>query len=318
VKLRVRIGSDVTKTPSKNLKDFLPIKLQPATLSLTKHPSKRNLRQAALGLGITAAHIRMHACKPHLFYVLTRQRRFTHQILPEERPPLINRDRVTHDWNVGKLRSVRQIPRLHPNGIENPSHRTDRIPHAEKVRRTRDGKCALKTVGNMKFVGAAALEKPQSIRNESLIARTKQPKHMQHSAQRASRVSAATESKHKNAITRLEFAHQKRIRIRDVVRNAIAEREPTHPRPHLAHGGERVPGPHRADAGMVVGDVAARRELQCPVEFYDIRVRIPVLVPGSVAADHNVSGHVNLRNRKNLRAKFSLPALLGSPPYLCL
>src|SRR5579863_387033 len=144
---------------------------------------------------------------------------------------------MPHDCNVGKCRSVWHAPWLHANGVEDPSHRTDRVPQTEKVRLAGNGKCTFEACGKLKPVDVTALEKAQRIGNETFVSHAQQSAHVQQSAQCAGGVGATTEAKNKNRISLLEFLHQERICVRNVVREAIAEGQAPRFGPRLTKAG---------------------------------------------------------------------------------
>jgi hypothetical protein len=113
---------------------------------------------------------------------------------------------------------------------------------------------------------------------------------MQHSAEGPGRICTAAEAEDIDVVLRAKIPHQKLIRVRNIIRDAVTEREADHSRPPFAYSGESIACSHGADARVVVGDLSLVADDHL-VELYDIRVRGAELVASTVAADHDVSLH---------------------------
>src|SRR6266850_3973281 len=113
---------------------FLFVQLQPGFGGLNEHPPQCNLRKTALKLWTAPSHIGMHPREPYLLQILLRgRRRQMDQVLPEEGSPFIDGHRVPHNRHIGKLRSVRQCSGFQSDGVEDPTHRTHRVPKSQEV-----------------------------------------------------------------------------------------------------------------------------------------------------------------------------------------
>src|SRR5437667_3728906 len=182
------------------------------------------------------------------------------------------------------------------NGIKNPSHRANRVPQSQKIWCAGNAESIFETGGNLEFAGIVALVKSQGIRYQRLIPWREQSTHLQKSAERTSSVSATTEAEDEDLGVGFELFHQERIDVRDVVGKAIAEGQAPHSSPPLSQRAEGISRPHRADARVIVGDLLFLC-WQRPVEFYNIRICIPILVPGSVTTNNDVFRHIRSTSR---------------------
>src|SRR5882724_681512 len=104
---------------------------------------------------------------------------------------------------------------------------------------------------------------------------------------------SAAETKKIYAVARLVFVHQEFLRVRDVIRQAVPKRQPSHARPPLPHCAQRVSGAHGSHAGMVIRRLHSRLDHQRTVKFQDVRILFPKLVSRPVTANNNVLSHLH-------------------------
>jgi len=113
---------------------------------------------------------------------------------------------------------------------------------------------------------------------------------MQHPAERAGGVTAATEAEDVDAITWLEGAHQELVSVRYVVGDSIPEGETDYLCPPLPNAGKSASRTHGAYARMVIGDLGSIAN-KSPIQLNDVGVFLAELVTGPVTTHDDVLGH---------------------------
>src|SRR5260370_4041627 len=98
-------------------------------------------------------------------------------------------------------------------------------------------------------------------------------------------------------VSRLKTTHEKLICVCHVVRNAVAKSKTDQACPPLANDRQRVACTHRADTGVVIGDLTGVAN-QRFVEFDHVGVVFPKFVASTITADHYVLWHWQTPSRK--------------------
>src|ERR1039458_1107189 len=160
-----RVRRHIRRLPSKNVSLSILIYSKSSTFRLTNHPSQSDLGELALWLGISSSNVGMHASEPNILDVLLWVVSRTEQILPEERPALINGHRVPNDPHAWVVRCLR--PREVGNVIY-PADRANGVPQSHEMRFALAAK-GLIEVGGDPEVDFLLLNHSNRIRNQTLI-----------------------------------------------------------------------------------------------------------------------------------------------------
>ena len=135
-----------------------------------------------------------------------------------------------------------------------------------------------------------ALDHPDRIGNQRFVTLSQEADDVEHSTQRPRGVCPTAEPKDVQPVAGLELPHEKLVRVRDIVGNAIPKGETKDARPPLRNSRERGSRADRADARMVVGDLCPVRD-QRLVEIDDVRVLLPELIARAIATNDDRFGH---------------------------
>jgi hypothetical protein len=114
---------------------------------------------------------------------------------------------------------------------------------------------------------------------------------MEKRGDRANGISTTAEAKHVESIVRLELLHEKGIGIAHIAFEAIAESQ-TEKLGHLSgDASQRADGLHRAEPGMIEGDLPSWIVAQHTKQLQNVGVVRRELIRGPIAANDDVLCH---------------------------
>src|SRR5499433_1737745 len=159
----------------------------------------------------------MHSRKQNFHQVLLIIVGVTERVRRKKGAVLIDGNCMAHDVEVRILGGPGEGKR---HRIVDPADGADGVPYADEVRlavvrtpsfalATRRWSKSLFEVSQNREIDFLLFDHADGIRNQAFIAWSQQANRVKHSAQRARRVSTATEAKHVNMVVRFEVAHQK-------------------------------------------------------------------------------------------------------------
>src|SRR5216683_2862602 len=263
------------------------------------HPLQRDLRQAALELWVTAAHVAMDAGKPDLLQVL-----WTSFLRRCRRPPKVGseeRAAFVYRYRMPPVRDERIVRAVGESELMlDPAHGTDRIPDPDQMgpASTHGVEGFAKLACELERHRSLALgrqidrgQHPDGVGNERLIALRQQAIHAKQRRYCTHRVCAATEAEHIKAVIWLEVVHQEHVRITHVGLEAASEGESEPARYPPCHRAECSRRLHRAEAWMIVYDLSFRVLDEAVVQLEDVGAIDGEFIRSAVAAQHYVSWH---------------------------
>src|SRR6266850_1272774 len=228
----------------------------------------------------------MHTSEPHLQNVLLSVVRFTERILSEESSPLIDGNCMPDNMEVRIFRGPRKRKR---HGIVDPSYGADRVPYTHEMCLTFTRKSVPESIGDRK-VDLLSFCHPDCVRDQSIVVLCEKPDEAKQSGEGSGSVGSTAEAEDIHAIAGLKNSHEELIGVCDVIRKAIAKGETDHARLPSTYGAERVSSTHRADAGVVIGELGGIAD-QRLIEPHHVGVLRPELTSRAVTADHDILRH---------------------------
>src|SRR5438445_9263031 len=132
-------------------------------------------------------------------------------------------------------------------------------------------------VGRDPEIDVLLLYHSDSVGNQAFIALGQQPYNVKHAAERTCCVGDSAEADYVTLVAWFKCLHEKLVRVRHVIGNAITERETDYPRPPLANSRKRVPRSHRAHPRVIVGNLSLIAD-QHLIELHHVRFLVAELI----------------------------------------